>query len=162
MTEPSLVDELMSVVLSHYKSLDQPQWSFVREVFDRHPYNELIARLAETFRVVEDTDFNYDVSFGYLLYRNDEGWVLVLSMLGPYAAVLRIDTQDESGPISMHTEGLTASERSLLETLAVHGIRMLPRDVLEHPVPIKLDLSPLEGTPRLYHTLFRDEYSLPW
>ena len=61
------VQAVMDVIRSHYKSLQSPDFSFVRDTIPKRPYEKVLRQISKHFQVEEDTDPNDDVSFGYVL-----------------------------------------------------------------------------------------------
>ena len=59
----------------------------------QRPYARLVQEVANHFRVMEIMDANEDVSFQYELTHGDDGWVLELSAVGPYAVFSRYEEQ---------------------------------------------------------------------
>ncbi|MEW8288135.1 MAG: hypothetical protein AB2697_19310, partial [Candidatus Thiodiazotropha endolucinida] len=82
--------QILTELIAHkYKSLDEPDYSFVNKAIASKPYSSLI-RVFKSIYVIEDiTDINDDVSFRYLLSNSNNKWIIELSMLGLYAVLLR-------------------------------------------------------------------------
>ena len=155
------VQEVMDVIRSHYKSLQSPDFSFVRDTLSKRPYEKVIRQISTPFQVEEDTDPNDDVSFGYVLTKGSERWVLRLSMLGPYAVLLRLHQAARIEVMAHRAHVSSNSEKDLMTTLADHSIRLLDRDALLIPVPMRLFNAEPENT-RVYQALFTDTDILPW
>jgi len=155
------VQEVMDVIRRHYKSLQCPDFSFVRETLAKRPYEKVIQQISHHFQVEEDTDPNDDVSFGYVLTKGGEQWVLRISMLGPYAVVLRLHQPTGVEVLAHRAQVSSRAEKALITTLADQSIRLLDRDALRMPVPMRLFNAEPENT-RVYQALFTDTDSLPW
>ncbi|HEY0607521.1 MAG TPA: hypothetical protein VGD58_31675, partial [Herpetosiphonaceae bacterium] len=84
------VCSILSHITTTYRSLENPYFFFVNEIVANQPYKALLSHIQEIFDVEEDTDLNVDVSFQYVLSRDQKLWSLQLSMLGPYAAIWRV------------------------------------------------------------------------
>ena len=132
------VQEIMDVIRSRYKSLQSPDFSFVRDTISQHLYEKVVRQLRKHFQVEEDTDPNDDVSFGYGLQKGNERWVLRISMLGPYAVLLRLHETARVEVLAPRPHATSSSEQTLLTTLTDHGIRVLDREALLTPVPLRL------------------------
>jgi len=155
------VQEVMDVIRSHYKSLQSPDFSFVRDTLAKRPYEKVIRQLSTHFHIEEDTDPNDDVSFGYVLTQEGERWVLRISMLGPYAVLLRLHQTARIEVMAQRAQVSSRAEKELITTLADHSIRLLDRDTLLIPVPMRLFNTEPENT-RVYQALFTDTDILPW
>lgn len=153
--------ELIALIRKKYKSLDAPDFSFVREVLSNQPYAKVIQKIARGFDLEEDTDPNDDVSFGYLLTKEHQRWMLRISMVGPYAVLFRLDSAASIEVLSPMMPGLSAAETSLVTLLSEAHIQLMERDTLCLPVPIQLFSTEPENS-RLYQALFVDSDVLPW
>ena len=153
--------DLLPIIRCKYGSLEAPKFFFVQDALSKRPYDPLVQQLREDFAVEEDTDPNDDVSFGYLLSRNTQQWRLELSMLGPFAVLLRIT---EPGHVDLVSHDLTArteQEESILAILQRNDIKIMERNELVQPVAIKLQNTSPQNS-RLYQALFGDTDILPW
>jgi len=155
------VQEVMDVIRSHYRSLQSPDFSFVRDTLAQRPYEKVLRQLSTHFHVEEDTDPNDDVSFGYVLTKDSERWVLRISMLGPYAVLLRLHQTAGVEVMAPGAQVFSRAEKALITTLADHSIRLLDREVLRIPVSMRLFNAAPENT-RVYQALFTDTDILPW
>lgn len=161
MNDQGILDEVLKLIRQRYRSLESPDFSFVEAALAWHPYETVMSIFHQRFQVEEDTDPNDDVSFGYLLTKGQQRWILRISMLGPYAVLLRLDESDNAAVIHATTTELSALEKELTATLTDHGIHLLGLEVLLHPVPIRLFNTERENT-RVYQALFSDCDVLPW
>lgn len=156
-----IVEEIVASAGDRYGSLEEPGFSFVREAMAADPYAPLVHRLGEEFDCGEETEPNDDVSFGYLLTNRRGAWVLRLSMIGPYAVLMRL--QDDGGTEVVVAEGdeVTEDERRLLRLLEAEGITAIDRETLTRPFPLTLP-NTTPGDVRIYQALFTDTDVLPW
>ncbi len=147
-------------ILKAYGSLTEPTFWFVQAALEKQPYREIIARLGAMFAMDdEDTDPNYDVSFGLIIRPPGSLLVLRLSMVGPYA-VLMCSSNSASHvvePANTNTE----NERRILGLLHEYGIDALDRATLEEPVSLLLSDTSTENC-RVFQALFTDTDILPW
>lgn len=155
-------EKIQSVILQAYKSLSSPNFSFVMESIQRDPYADIVKQLRQIFRVVEETEPNYDVSFVYEVKKSNQYWLVKISMVGPYAIVLRLyNPGDKPTLITPSSSNLSAVEQSIFLLLAQHNIQILDRDTLLLPVPLPLFATEPENV-RVYQALFSDEDVIPW
>lgn len=155
------VQAVMDVIRSHYKSLQSPDFSFVRDTIAKRPYDRVLRQISTHFQVEEDTDPNDDVSFGYVLTKGNERWALRISMLGPYAVLLRLHQAARIEVMAHRAQVSSSAEKELITTLADNSIHLLDRDALLIPVPMRLFNAEPENT-RVYQALFTDTDILPW
>ena len=149
---------LSQAVLERYKSLEQPDFSFVSKISNSRPYEPLIKELREVFDIEETTDINEDVSFSYMLSNSNNKWVIELSMVGLYAVVLRIL---EGGSIQLVASSICEFERKIIYLLDKYKFRVLQRRELEQPISLKL-CNTEPGDVFMYQALFSDTDILPW
>jgi hypothetical protein len=154
-------EKLVALICEKYKSLDAPDFSFVREALSIQPYAKVIQKIARGFDLEEDTDPNDDVSFGYLLTKEHQRWMLRISMVGPYAVLFRLDNAESVEVLSPIMPGLSAAETSLVVLLSEAHIQLMDRDTLSLPVPLQLFNTEPENS-RLYQALFVDSDVVPW
>lgn len=155
------IQHIMTSLRESYQSLSSPRYFFVQDVVTRRPYAELELELRTAFDVEDNTDLNDDVSF-VLGLRNDRGeWVLYLSMVGPFGALLRVRDHRPPEPVSANTVDISPDERRLLDVIHKHAIEMLDQPTLELPVQMNLN-NTLPGRARLFQALFSDTDILPW
>jgi hypothetical protein len=153
---------VMDLIRKRYKSFESPDFSFVGDAMSRRPYEKTLQQIGKSFHIEEETDPNDDVSFGYLLRREEKQWVLLLSMLGPYAVLFRIDESGRVKELLTHIEQAASdSEKELVTILSDNSICLMGREMLLIPVPISLSNAETENT-RVYQALFTDTDILPW
>jgi hypothetical protein len=161
-----LTGSILQAVRRKYRSFSNPHLGFVQKALERRPYRKLIDFLMwPGFAVRELTDFDYDVSFSYVLTSDRGMWALDLSMVGPYAIFARI----EDGKVTLldcpvrskksrsrYARGRDTpgdDEQFIRDVAAHHGLLFLPRGVLLQKVNVRIPrLDPDEV--RIYHVLF--------
>ncbi len=157
-----LSNEFLSRIKEVYRTLDEPDFSFVMEAIRSRPYEDVISEVVTTLGLASEeySDPNDDVSFQYHLSRGRENWALQLSMVGPFAVVARIG--DRWGRILVQSDpSLSELEREFLAILRSYGFHLLSKEELEQPVPLRLyNTDP--GDVRVYQALFSDMDVLPW
>lgn len=151
--------DLVEVIKKKYKSLDDPDYSFVSKAIASKPYNKLVDQLNTLFEIEEITDSNDDVSFRYLLSRSGKQWVVELSIIGLYATILRIS--EVGGAELVTLDNAVSQEREIHSLLSNYGFKVLGKLELEQP--IKLNLCNKEpNSVCVYQALFSDTDILPW
>lgn len=147
---------------SAYKSFDQPDFSFVKRVFNARPYEPLIRKMRDYAAIEECTHNEDDVCFSYFLKGRASLWKLDLSLVGPFAIFVRLRSRIAHEDFLYPTkEDLTDFEVKIVNMLKAQKIRLLTSDELSIEVPIGL-YSSSKYKPRLYHALFSDTERLPW
>ncbi len=144
-----------------YGSLEEPTYFKINEIMAQQPYGRLVQELANHFRVIDITDVNEDVSFQYELIQGDDGWVLELSAIGPYAAFSHYEEKGGRSLITPESDNLAPAERQAIDLLERYGLRVMGRGDLDVPVRMNLFVTEPEKV-CLYHALFSDNGSLPW
>ena len=152
------VESIRTAILSKYGSLTEPRFDFVQAALDADEYRDLVQDLQSSFEIIEDTDPNDDVSFGLLLRGAHGSFVLRLSMIGRYAAFLRIDQHNRSQLVDA---AAAPEERRVLEALRQFQIEPLDQATLSVRIPLELS-NTTSATCRLYQALFMDTDVLPW
>jgi hypothetical protein len=152
-------DRIREAIERAYGSLDDPAFHFVGEALRERPYRQVVAALARHGTVHDDTAPDDDVSFGTTLESAGARYVLRLSMLGPFAVLLRLPPDRPAQVVTADTA--QASEGPLLADLSAHGLELLDPATLEQPVRLALSKTPLEAC-RVYQALFLDNDVLPW
>jgi len=143
-----------------YGSLDHPAFHFVGAALESRPYAALRERLAARLDLRDDTRPDDDVSFGFVIETREGRRVLRLSMVGPYALLLRIVTGAPAEVVSAGS-ALGADEARIVAELARDGIELLDRATLDERIPLAVWSTPPDET-RLYQALFVDSDVIPW
>jgi hypothetical protein len=129
------LDEVVQSIRAAYGSLDHPRFDFVADSVRARTYSAMIGQLAQSFSTQDDTDVNTDVSFGCLLASGGERWLLRVSMVGPYAVLVRLGREVGGGVVlSGPTASSSEAEQQLMGTVAASGLRLLDRDLLSRTV----------------------------
>ncbi len=149
----------LEVIERNYKSLTQPDFSFVDKAISSKPYGMLIEKLRDFFEVEELTDSNDDVGFRYVVSKSNDHWIIELSMLGRYAAVFRISKAGRTEFVSPDTT--VPEEMNIISLLLGDQFEILGQDELELSVALKLFNAEPENV-CLYQALFSDVDVLPW
>jgi hypothetical protein len=155
------LDEVVQSIRAAYGSLDHPRFDFVADSVRARTYPAMIGQLAQWFSTQDDTDVNTDVSFGCLLASGCERWLLRVSMVGPYAVLVRLGREVGGVVLSGPTASSSEAEQQLIGTVAASGLRLLDRDLLSRTVPLRLLAAP-SGTVSVYQALFVDTDFPPW
>jgi len=149
----------MEDISKAYKSLRKPDFSFVESAVARNPYQGVVLAISERFLVREITDSNDDVSFCYQVENSGDSWTIQLSMVGPYAVILK--QTEEYGVEVVEPETQSRLERELCSILHANQLIILNQFVMEEPIDIHLFNSDPKNT-RFYQALFTDTDILPW
>ncbi len=150
---------VLKAIESNYKSLREPDFSFVSNAVSARPYDSLIDKIHEFCDIEEITDTNDDVSFRYVISKSNEQWIIELSMLGLYATVLRIF---KAGDIKLVTQNASAPEdKDIVSLLLKSDFQILGKSELEEALDLKL-FNTEPGNVRIYQALFSDTDVLPW
>ena len=154
--------KFQEIISSKYKSLDQPDFSFVKKVFSARPYDPLIKRLRDYAAVEELTEAEDDVCFSYLLKGRATLWKLDLSIVGPFGIFVRLGPRISPNDfLDYGKDDLTSFEHRIMEILRGFSIKLMTVEELSIEMPMKLYNTDRERV-RLYQALFSDRERLPW
>ncbi|WP_405008415.1 hypothetical protein OHV13_33745 [Kitasatospora purpeofusca] len=149
-----------------YGSLSDPNFSFVAERYNQNPYAEQIREMMGIANVADSTGLDDDVCF-----RLEVGggrwpaWRVLLSMVGPFAMVIKIDRVGRLFPNVISTPVVMSSHPvggEILRILKTAGFHILSAE--ESKINVAFKVPPdeeLEDGP-LYRVLFSDASELPW
>lgn len=148
----------IKILENRFGSLDAPDYSFVLDEIAKARYKKVVDEICKKCTVQEDTDENYDVSFGYILsFPSGSNYLLRISMIGPFAFLAQLGID---GSVSMPIlRGLTHDEAGIevIEVVESHGIVLLDAEILNAYFP-RLN----KYAKPLYQWLFVDEGCAPW
>lgn len=135
-----MIADITRDIKAAYRSIEQPNWSFIEERIKNNPYREIIEGLRRIgASVSESTDLNDDCSRCLFLIRGTCELTLRLSLVGKYACVHYADgtvlTEDNLRRNSFGAE--------LLRLLYVEGVKLLQEDDLRTEVQLGGDRLPL-------------------
>ncbi len=149
-------------VESAYKSLENPDFGFVKKGFAARPYDPVIKRLRDYAAVEELTEADDEVCFTYLLKGRAALWKLDLSLVGPFGLFVRLTSRvNRDDFLFAGKSDVVDFEVKIIDILKGAGIRLLNADDLALPMPIALFATGKEQA-RLYQALFSDRLKLPW
>jgi hypothetical protein len=162
MKEHDRLSTYRDFISTAYKSLEHPDFSFVKQGFNARPYDPLIKRLRDYAVVEEAIEADDDVCFSYLLKGQSALWKLDLSLVGPFGLFVRLKARVAPDDFLHYTKpDATSFERKVLDLLRGAGIRLLTTEELSLQVPMTLFNTTRESV-RLYQALFSDRNALPW
>jgi len=161
MTQTVTRDSLLAAIRRAYGSLSDPDYSFVSSPPSER-YQQIVARLRRSFHVVETTDFNDDVSLRYLIEAGKRQWSLALSLVGPYAVLLRLQDPETPELVSEGDPPTDSAERALLAELREAGVSLLDSRLLEEPIAMQLPDADDDEPVLIYHAVVGDDPLLPW
>lgn len=149
-------------ICTAYKSLEEPDFSFVKKVFSARPYDPLIKRLRDYAVVEECTEGEEDVCFSFFLKGQRSLWKLDLSVVGPFAIFVRLKSRIAREDFLYYGKSdAMGFEVKVLDLLKGAGIKLMTVDELSEQMPMTLYNTNRERV-RLYQALFSDRDSLPW
>jgi len=149
-----VLDDVLSAIKRAYGSFESPRYDFVHAAEGSQIYKATRARLeslADEFE--ETTDTNYDVAFFYVLKRGDDRVSVVLSMVGQFAIVQRIEEDGNLRLIDLDSPKKSKLEQEVIRLLLEDEFTILDRATLV--APTKLPPEPgNEGPVTVYQALF--------
>lgn len=142
------LNKIVADIVAAYGSTSEPSWSFVSHRVKRNLHQDVIARLAATFRVEETTDINVDTSRTLSVTTEPgESIGVRLSLVGRYACL-----GDAQGDV-LTDEQLASGKRiePIQAILVVQDLAILSREFLDQTIPF-------DGAPTdLYRILFSED-----
>lgn len=160
--EHQALHKYREIIATAYKSLEQPDFSFVKKVFSARPYDPLIKRLRDYAVVEECAEGEEDVCFSYFLKGRAQLWKLDLSIVGPFGIFVRLKSQVEHSDFLNYKSGdVVGFERKILDILKGAGIKLMNVDELSVEMPMALYNTDKDNV-CLYQALFSDRARLPW
>jgi hypothetical protein len=160
--EPTELRKFREILSTAYKNLDEPDFTFVKKVFNARPYDPLIKRLRDYAAVEELCEAEDDVCFSFLLKGQASLWKLDLSVVGPFGIFARMKARTEPGDFLHYgKEDVVGFERRILDILQSAGIKLMTVDELSIDMPMTL-FNTDRAKVKLYQALFSDREPLPW
>jgi hypothetical protein len=159
------IDEIRShirtAILAMYRDLDEPWYGEIARLRQRHVHAPVITRLSQSFSIKDFTDPNDDVSVQIDVMGENGIWRVGLSYIGPFAMVLRV--AGVPGRISevVTSDATAVEERELLAILFKWGFTLVPREIAEEQVRIRL-VNSESDVATVYQALFSDVDVFPW
>lgn len=151
---------IRKAIFAKYGSLSKPRFDFVRAALEADAHRALLDELRCSFEVTEWTDANIDVSFSLALRTDGRIFPLRLSMVGPYAVLLRPPPAGNWQVIDQASKA-TEAERRILDVVRRFGIEPLDQATLSLPIALNMGNTEPERC-RFYQALFTDNDVLPW
>lgn len=157
----TLIAEIERHVRRAYGSASNPDFSFVRRAQEQNPYAAMLRELPATCTVLDDTDTNDDVSFNYLITCSKQTWRLALSMVGPFAMLVRASrSAPHAEVIDPQDVGVSPAEADILTLLRRHAVTALNADDIRHVLD-RGHAAAGNPAPTVYELLFTDSEALP-
>jgi hypothetical protein len=154
-----ITEHIKTDILSSYVSTNEPQFGFVqRRLNDPYP---ICQKLVNSYVCEEDTDENTDVAFVYRLGKNGESVLLMISMVGRYALLARIDSEavELLGPDT--SAGQSQFEQEVTNLVESEGFKILEKNELLVPIRVQLFNTGVDKV-TVYQALFSDNEYYPW
>ena len=156
------IEFFKDVIVTKYKSFDNPDFAFVKRGFASRPYEPVVKRLRDYAAVEELTEADDDVCFSYFLKGRAALWKLDLSLVGPFGIFVRLKNKvDRDDFLFPARSDLVDFEVKMIDILKASGIRFLTADDLTLKLPMTLFNTAKDAT-CVYQALFSDRPNLPW
>ena len=157
----SSISQIQEAIAKAYGDLSEPDFSFVQRTYEKRPYGDLLVALQADVAVEENTDLNDDVCVSLLLSGSGRRWSLFLSLIGRYAAFMRVDSRGVCDLLAQGVSDLSKIEEKILEKLAMCSVEPLGADMLNTPIQLRLQNADAQDV-CLFQALFTDCEVLPW
>ncbi len=131
------MEKIIIDLIAKYRSLRNPDYSFVSRVYQAEIYKKVIESLSGFFEIQDMTDINDDVSFVYVISSTETEWILMLSMVGRYAALFRKDPVMEYVYFDETTK--KQEEELIFSVLKQEEFLFLEEEILAAKVPLSTD-----------------------
>lgn len=124
-------EKLKSYLIEAYGNLDSPDYSFASQFFfEKRKYPGVIEYLKRDFQFLDETEPNTDVSYGYILKRNNITSVLKISLVGSYFYLSLVLPDGSQARPSIDNLGESAWT-SLIDFLRDSGFAFTSSEVLK-------------------------------
>lgn len=158
----SLVPRYKGIVAAAYKSLEHPDFSFVKRMQSARPYEPVIRKLRDYAAIEQISEADDDVCFSYLLKGRNTLWKLDLSLVGPFAIFVRLKSKVTEQDFLYPGKGdLVGFETKIVDIVKTSGVKLMTPSELAIPMPMTL-FNTEKNNVRLYQALFSDREQLPW
>lgn len=144
---------LLQDIQNAYEDVSAPRRAFALTATQSHPYRNLVADLEGIADLQDDTDINCDVCFSYILEAN-RLYSIRLSMVGPYAAIARVDAGGGVEFITADEFGLSEIERKITRLVEARQFQILTANQMSAVVDLAL---PEVESVKVYNALFSPE-----
>jgi hypothetical protein len=161
-----VLDAYLESARRSYGDLASPNFSFVADFLQRNPYRNVVTHLGSFLSVRDMTTPDDDVCLTLDLRGAGEKWRLLLSMVGPYAMLMRVHVHRRrlrrSVDVTVGGTDGTEFEQRMVSLLVDAGFRVLTAADAAKPVRfiVPPDEEPEMGP--LFRVLFTDMTELPW
>jgi hypothetical protein len=160
--EPHDLHKIREAIGTAYRSLEHPDFTFVKKMLGSRPYEPLVRRLRDYAAVEECAEGEEDVCFSYFLKGRAALWKLDLSTVGPFGIFVRLKARVEPTDFLHYgTKDAIGFETRILDILKGGGIKLMTAEDLATSMPMTLYNTSREKV-RLYQALFSDRDKLPW
>ena len=160
MSTDAKVQSIMTALIASYGSLAEPNFSKIYETMGGLLHRSVVAELrGKGVDVLETTDENDDVSTQLVITRSGDQVYLELSGIGPFAAVLHLDGNEQLSWVTCPDKGPTPLAKLAATVVEQAGFRLLNRDIVLKTVRMNRPEGSMEVT--LYRALFTDTDWVP-
>ncbi|HEY6796549.1 MAG TPA: hypothetical protein VI248_17880 [Kineosporiaceae bacterium] len=152
------MDDYRNLIIRAYGGMAARDFTFVSEARQEERYASLLVRLRRQVKVTDVTNWEEDVAYRLGIDTSRPGWVLWLSLVGPFAVIhegwSRNSTPRPSSIYPPHRP-VDVDVSSIIDTVESFSLRFLAVHELLRPI----DFVSVQGeTPvPLYRALFTDE-----
>ena len=155
-----MLRSIMTALVTTCGSLAKPRYEKIYATMAGPVHRNLIAELRRTgMNVLETTDENDDVSTRLVVSRSGDWVGLGLSGIGPFAALIHQDQDEQYSWVTTPDQGPTPLAKTVAELVEEAGFLLLPRDIVTKTVKMNLWDGSTEAT--LYQALFTDTDRIP-
>jgi len=155
MDHESLLNEVLKSLIKFFGSLENPNFSRVREVYELNPHRNLISQLMQHFVAVDITDLNTDVAVVLALKSNKNKGIyfrIDLSLVDKYVALFTIE--NEKSIIVTHEGNNSSDCEIILKLLEEEHYTLIPSEMIGKQIPFKRPKVDSHST--VYNALFSD------
>ncbi|EJF52734.1 hypothetical protein SapgrDRAFT_1009 [Saprospira grandis DSM 2844] len=129
-TTMSKLKKTISDIRSKYGNLDDPDYLFIIKTYDQNPYRNLIAKMSSYLSLLDITDINYDASFAFSIKTKTSNHLLMMSMVGKYAVLIRQPDVEFEFVSENSTTDITEEEKLILHLLLDEGFELVDESLL--------------------------------
>lgn len=153
----NMMNLVVSKIVQKYGSLEAPNFSFVNE---QHCQADLAWKnLRDYYNVTDSSDANNDVAYFLGVSNEKENWLVILSWVGPFCAIVKVE--DSKYSFCFKKDEDSETEDKVFEVIQSAGFNILDR--VTTFTKIRMNISTIEASEiEVYKAIYSDLDIFQW